>query len=92
MSVGCTTNVYMPSTGVFSVEGNTLKLTEKTSRTISKDTCTARYNYEKNNSPGSYAYPARLERDENGTKIVLTMSDGAHNFYFNTGQSLLGGQ
>ncbi|HLM02713.1 MAG TPA: hypothetical protein VK400_16795 [Pyrinomonadaceae bacterium] len=89
MSVGCTMNVFMPSSGVFSVEGNTLKLFEKTSRTFSKDTCVARYNYEKNNKPGSYAYPARLERDEYGLKLVLTMNDGNHNFYFNTGQSFL---
>jgi hypothetical protein len=91
MSYGCTMTVYMPSNGTFSVEGNTLKLNEKSSRTISKDTCVARYNYEKNNKPGSYAYPARLERDQYGTKIVLTMNDGNHNFYFNTGKSFLGG-
>jgi hypothetical protein len=90
-SVACTMNVYMPSNGVFSVEGNTLKMNEKSSRTISKDTCNARYNYEKDNSPGSYAYPIRLERDQNGTKIVMTTSSGNHNFYFNTGKSLLGG-
>ncbi len=89
MSVGCTMNVYMPSYGVFSVEGNTLKLTEKASRTISKDTCVARYNYEKDNKPGNYAYPARLEQSEYGLKLVLTMNDGNHDFYFNTGKSFL---
>ncbi|HEX8247681.1 MAG TPA: hypothetical protein VF599_05900 [Pyrinomonadaceae bacterium] len=89
MSVGCTMNVFMPSSGVFSVEGNTLKLTEKTTRTISKDTCVARYNYEKENKPGNYAYPARLEQDQYGLKLVLTMNDGNHDFYFNTGKSFL---
>ena len=92
MSVGCTMTVYMPSTGVYRVEGNKLHLTEKSSRTISKDTCVARFNYEKDNKPGVYAYPAQLARDEYGTKLVLTMSDGNHDFYFNTGQSLLGGK
>jgi hypothetical protein len=92
MSYGCTMTVYMPSKGVYSVRGNTLHLTEKTSRTISKDTCVARYNYEKDNKPGVYAYSAQLTRDEYGTKLVLTMNDGNHNFYFNTGQSLLGGK
>jgi hypothetical protein len=55
---------------------------------ISKETCNARFNYEKINKLGTYAYPARLDRDEYGTKIVLTMNDGNHNFYFNNGQSL----
>jgi hypothetical protein len=89
MSVGCTMTVYMPSSGVYSVEGNTLKMTEKSTRTISKDTCVARYNYEKENKPGNYAYPARMAQDEYGRKLVLTMNDGEHNFYFNTGQSFL---
>lgn len=92
MSVACTMTVFMPSSGTFSVSGNTLNLKEQSNRTISKDTCVARYNYEKDNKPGVYAYPAQIVRDEYGTKLVLTMSDGSHNFYFNTGQSLLGGK
>jgi hypothetical protein len=90
MSYGCTMTVYMAATGGYRVQGNTLHLTEKTNRTISKDTCIARYNYEKDNKPGVRAYPAQLERDEYGIKLVLTMNDGKHNFYFNTGKSFLG--
>ncbi|HEY0427243.1 MAG TPA: hypothetical protein VGC76_05515 [Pyrinomonadaceae bacterium] len=89
MSVGCAMTVYMPSTGVYGLEGSVLKMTEKSSRTISKDSCNARYNYEKNNQVGSYAYPARFARDENGTKLVLTMGDGVHDFYFNSGKSFI---
>jgi hypothetical protein len=92
MSYACVMTVFMPSTGVYRVQNNTLHLTEKTSRTISKDTCVSRFNYEKNNTPGVYAYPAQLQRDEYGTKLVLTMNDGQHNFYFNTGKSFLGGK
>ena len=91
MSYGCTMNVFMPSSGVWRFEDNTLKLNERASHTISKDSCTTRYNYEKDNKPGTYAYPARLETDQYGTKIVLTMNDGPHNFYVNTGKSFLSG-
>jgi hypothetical protein len=83
--------VFMPSNGVFLVEGGTIAMTERYSRTLSKDTCIARFNYEKDNKLGTYAYPARIDADQYGTKLVLTMQDGSHTFYRNTGKSLLSG-
>jgi hypothetical protein len=89
MSPACTMIVDIFSDGTYSVGTNILNLKEKSNRTISKDTCVERYNYDRFNQPKAYAYPAYIEPSENGTRLVLTMNDGKHHFYFNTGQSFL---
>jgi hypothetical protein len=92
MSIACTMIVDIFSNGVYSVGENTLNLNEKYNHTNSKDSCVARYNYKRDNQPKNYAYPAYIEPSENGTRLVLTMNDGKHNFYFNTGKSFIGGK
>jgi hypothetical protein len=92
MSIACTMIVDIFSNGVYSVGKNTLYLNEKYNHTSSKDSCVARYNYERDNQPKNYAYPAYIEPSENGTRLVLTMTDGKHHFYFNTGKSFISGK
>jgi hypothetical protein len=92
MSIACTMIVDIFSNGTYSVGQNTLNLNEKYNHTNSKDSCVARYNYQKDNQPRNYAYPAYIEQSENGRRLVLTMNDGKHHFYFNTGKSFIGGR
>ena len=92
MSINCAMIVDIFSNGVYSVGENTLNLHEKYNHTSSKDSCVARYNYERDNQPKNYAYPAYIEPSENGTRLVLTMNDGKHHFYLNTGKSFIDGK
>ena len=92
MSIACTMIVDIFSNGTYSVGQNTLNLNEKYNHTNSKDSCVARYNYQKDNQPRNYAYPAYIEQSENGRRLILTMNDGKHHFYFNTGKSFIGGR
>lgn len=89
-SVTCTMIVDIHSNGTYSVGQNVLHLKEQRNHTISRDGCVARYNYEKENEPRKYAYPAYIEESEYGTRLVLTMNDGKHHFYFNKGEKFLG--
>ena len=76
--------------GIYSVGQNTLNLKESSNRTISQDSCVSGNNYDRNNTPKRYAYPAYIEPHEYGTRLVLTMNDGKHYFYINAGQNFLG--
>jgi hypothetical protein len=89
MSMGCTMIVDIFSEGTYNVGTNVLNLSEKSNQTISRDSCVARYNYDRNNTPRNYAYPAYIEPNENGTRLVLTMNDGKHYYYLNKGQNFL---
>jgi hypothetical protein len=85
----CKITVSYVGEGIFSLDGNTLRLKERTRRETSRS-CWPTDNYDKELQPGNYDYPWQLERDEKGLKLILVVNGKPHVFYKIEGAGVFG--
>lgn len=73
---GCTTRIFLYSTGAWKAEGANLVLRQKTARTRSTDNCNQRLNYEKSPALKTETFAWRLQRDDSGAPVLVLSGDG----------------